>query len=169
MNVKIAREKIEEAIKAGAERLSAAGLKTKVRSFYTDKNLAETEEFSPKVILLFGDVAFGYESMDFDDYCNYSICCEVKSAEVNEKELEDGIAEFNKEIDKVIEKVSSATSPESVIEEILSIKPNLTERELRLVLANFAVQLFYQSRDKELESNIILYDYIKKSINGKEA
>lgn len=118
MNVKIAREKIEEVIKAGAERLSAAGLKTKVRSFYTDKNLAETEEFSPKVILLFGDVAFGYESMDFDDYCNYSICCEVKSAEVNEKELEDGIAEFNKEIDKVIEKVSSATSPESVIEEI---------------------------------------------------
>ena len=118
MNVKIAREKIEEAIKAGAERLSAAGLKTKVRSFYTDKNLAETDEFSPKVILLFGDVAFGYESMDFDDYCNYSICCEVKSAEVNEKELEDGIAEFNKEIDKVIEKVSSATSPESVIEEI---------------------------------------------------
>ena len=70
------------------------------------------------MILLFGDVAFGYESMDFDDYCNYSICCEVKSAEVNEKELEDGIAEFNKEIDKVIEKVSSATSPESVIEEI---------------------------------------------------
>ena len=52
---------------------------------------------------------------------------------------------------------------QSVIEEILSIKPNLTERELRLVLANFAVQLFYQSRDKELESNIILYDYIKKS------
>lgn len=55
------------------------------------------------------------------------------------------------------------TYNQSIIEEILSIKPNLTERELRLVLANFAVQLFYQSRGKELESNIILYDYIKKS------
>ncbi len=55
------------------------------------------------------------------------------------------------------------TYNQSVMEDILSIKPNLTERELRLVLANFAVQLFYQSRGKELESNIILYDYIKKS------
>lgn len=52
---------------------------------------------------------------------------------------------------------------QSIIEEILSIKPNLTDRELRLVLANFAVQLFYQSRGKEIESNIILYDYIKKA------
>ena len=55
------------------------------------------------------------------------------------------------------------TYNQSVIEEILSIKPNLTERELRLVLANFAVQLFYQSRGKELQNNIVLYDYIKKS------
>lgn len=55
------------------------------------------------------------------------------------------------------------TYNQSVIEEILSIKPNLTERELRLVLANFAIQLFYQSRGKELENNILLYDYIKKS------
>ena len=52
---------------------------------------------------------------------------------------------------------------QSVMEEILSIKSNFTERELRLVLANFAVQLFYQSRGKQLESNIVLYDYIKKS------
>ena len=55
------------------------------------------------------------------------------------------------------------TYNQSVMEEILSIKSNLTERELRLVLANFAIQLFYQSRGKQLESNIVLYDYIKKT------
>ena len=118
MNVKIAIEKIDEVLSGAESRLTEIGLKTKKRTFYTDKNLAETNEFSPKVILVFGDLAFGYEGMDKDDFCNYSICCEIKSAEVSDEELNDGIELFNEEIDKLIEKLGESDSPESVIEAI---------------------------------------------------
>lgn len=127
MNVKIAIEKMNEVLNDAEVRLRGAGLKTRKRTFYTDKNLAETQEFSPKVILLFGDLAFGYEGMEDDEYCNYSICCEIKSAEVSDEELEEGIELFLEEIEKLINRLNEANSPKAVIEEISTKQSNDAE------------------------------------------
>ena len=57
MTAKIARDKIEDAVLRASSKLKEAGLTTRPRSFYTDKNLTEEQEFSPKTILVFGDLA----------------------------------------------------------------------------------------------------------------
>ena len=131
MTARIARERIEAAVIAAAERLKEAGLLTKSRSFYTDKNLAESTEFSPTSLLLFGDLAFGCDDMEDDDYCNYSICCEIKTGLVDDTELEEGIAEFNKEIDAVIEKLANATSKSALLEEISKKQADEAEEAAR--------------------------------------
>ncbi len=118
MTARIAKERIEAAVLAAVGRLNGAGLLTKSRTFYTDKNLAESTEFSPSALLLFGDLAFGCDDMEDDDYCNYSICCEIKTGLVDEGELEAGIADFNNEIDSIIEKLANATSKSAFLEEI---------------------------------------------------
>ena len=118
MTAKIAREKIEDAVLAAEKKLKEIGLTTRPRSFYTDKNLSEAQEFSPKSLLVFGDLAFGYGQMEDDDYCNYSICCEIKTGLVDDAELADGIRAFEEEIDKVIARLKDASDPEAILEEI---------------------------------------------------
>ena len=118
MTAKIAREKIEDAVLAAEKKLKEIGLTTRPRSFYTDKNLSEAQEFSPKSLLVFGDLAFGYGQMEDDDYCNYSICCEIKTGLVDDGELADGIRAFEEEIDKVIARLKGASDPEAILEEI---------------------------------------------------
>ena len=118
MTAKIAREKIEDAVLAAEKKLKEVGLTTRPRSFYTDKNLTEAQEFSPKSLLVFGDLAFGYGEMELDDYCNYSICCEIKTGLVDDGELAEGIRAFEEEVDKIIAKLNGATNPEAVLEEI---------------------------------------------------
>ena len=67
---------------------------------------------------MFGDLAFGYGQMEDDDYCNYSICCEIKTGLVDDGELAEGIRAFEEEIDKVIAKLKGASDPEAILEEI---------------------------------------------------
>ena len=118
MTAKIARDKIEDAVLKASQKLKDAGLATRPRSFYTDKNLTEEQDFSPRSLLVVGDLAFGYGDMEDDDYCNYSICCEIKTGLVDDTELEDGIKAFLEEVDKVLTKLSTATNPSAVLEEI---------------------------------------------------
>ena len=131
MTAKIARDKIEDAVLRASSKLKEAGLTTRPRSFYTDKNLTEEQEFSPKTILVFGDLAFGYGDMEEDDYCNYSICCEIKTGLVDDKELEDGIAAFEDEIESVLTKLAKATNPSAVLEEISRLQSEEAEEAAR--------------------------------------
>lgn len=127
MTAKIAREKIEDAVLAAEKKLKEIGLTTRPRSFYTDKNLSEAQEFSPKSLLVFGDLAFGYGQMEDDDYCNYSICCEIKTGLVDDGELADGIRAFEEEIDKVIARLKGASDPEAILEEISKVQSEEAE------------------------------------------
>lgn len=118
MTARIAREKIEESILKAKGMLTEQGLTAKAESFYTDKNLDKSAEFTVKSILLFGNLSFGTPNMEEDEFCNYSICCEVKSGEVDEGELTKATEDFFAEIDALIKTLSGATSKEAVLSEL---------------------------------------------------
>ena len=118
MTVRIAKEKIEANIAEAKAKLTALGLDAKAESFYTDKNLDRSIEFNPKMILVFGNLTFGFPTAEEDDYCNFSICCELKSGEVSDEELEKSIRDFQEEVDTLISTLANATSKEKVLEDL---------------------------------------------------
>ncbi len=55
---------------------------------------------------------------------------------------------------------------QNIIENILSLNKNITEQDLRIILANFAIQLYYQSYElKKFDSNILLNLVNSSTIN----
>ena len=118
MTVSLAKEKIEAAILSAKAKLTEAGFYTVARSFFTDKNLIESREFSAKAILIFGDLQVGFEDMDSDDFCDFTICCEIKTGAVDELEIVKGIKTFEDEVAAFIEKAAAAKDPRAFIEEI---------------------------------------------------
>ena len=117
MTVQQAYEKIQAALLEKKEILEGCGLTTRVRAFYTDKNLAERSEFNAKCILVFGNVDIGTAELEDDDWCNFSLCAEIKTAEVEDSALDSALAEWSTEVDAFIEKARAAVSKETLITE----------------------------------------------------
>ena len=128
MTVQEAYSKIEAVLEEYAAPIRELGLDVKTRIFYTDKNLRETPEFTQKCIILFGDIAIGMPGMEREDYCNYSVCTEIKTAEVNEEELDAGLATLSNELSAFTESLSGATSAETVIRETARAQEQDAER-----------------------------------------
>lgn len=115
MTVQQAYEKIQTALVEKKTLLEDYGLTTRIRTFYTDKNLSEKSEFNAKCILVFGNIDIGTPNLEDDDWCNFSLCSEIKTAEVDDAALESALAEWTAELDAFIEKVKNATSREEFI------------------------------------------------------
>ena len=115
MTIQQAFEKIQTALVAKKEILEECGFTTRIRTFYADKNLAERTEFNAKCILVFGNVDIGTASLEEDDWCNFSLCAEIKTAEVDDAALESSLTEWAAEVDAFIEKAKAATSKEEFV------------------------------------------------------
>lgn len=117
MTVQQAYEKIQTALVEKKTVLEECGFVTRIRAFYTDKNLAEKSEFTAKCILVFGNIDIGTPELEDDDWCNFSLCAEIKTAEVEDAALENALSEWSAEIDAFIEKVKDAPSREKLVAE----------------------------------------------------
>lgn len=119
MNLHEAREKIAAKLEELAAPIKEAGLTTVTRIIYTDKNLQEYSEFNEKCILIFGDIAIGTEELERDEYCNYSMCCEVKTALVNDAEIDTEINKLEGDVSAFLETLKASTvSPTELIDKI---------------------------------------------------
>ena len=119
MNLHEAREIMAKKLEELAAPIKEKGLEVVTRILYTDRTLQEYSEFNEKCILIFGDIAIGTEDLDRDDYCNYSMCCEVKTALVNDAELEKEINNLDGELAAFMEKLEkSGKTPTALISEI---------------------------------------------------
>ena len=119
MNLHEAREIMAKKLEELAAPIKEKGLEVVTRVLYTDRTLQEYSEFNEKCILIFGDIAIGTEDLDRDDYCNYSMCCEVKTALVNDAELEKEINNLDGELAAFMEKLEkSGKTPTALISEI---------------------------------------------------
>ena len=146
MTVQQAYEKIQAALTEKKEILEGCGLTTRVRAFYTDKNLAERSEFNAKCILVFGNIDIGTTELEEDDWCNFSLCAEIKTAEVDDASLESAISDWSAEVDAFIEKAKAASSKESLIAETSRAQ----EAEAEAAAMEFAKEI------KKVRSKMIL-------------
>ena len=64
MTIQQAFEKIQTALVAKKEILEECGFTTRIRTFYTDKNLSEKTEFTAKCILVFGNIDIGTPELE---------------------------------------------------------------------------------------------------------
>lgn len=108
MNINEARERLAARLDALAAPIKEKGLKAETRILYTDKNLHEYSEFNEKCILIFGDIAIGTDELERDEFCNYSICCEVKTALVDDLEFEKEVNNLDGEVTSFLEKLEAA-------------------------------------------------------------
>ena len=99
MTAEQAKQIITNTMTEAAELCKKKGLAATARVYYSDKALRECAEFNDSVILLFGAIKLGLDSMDEEDYCTYGLCCETKLGEVKDSELEKEIAEFKANLD----------------------------------------------------------------------
>ena len=83
-----ARERLAAEIVNLTTELSELGAVVRNRIYYFDKNLLEHDDFNGKTILLVGNISVGTENMESDDYCDFAACVEIRTAYVNEDELE---------------------------------------------------------------------------------
>ena len=111
MNIVEANEKIAARLDALAAPIREKGLKAEARILYTDKNLHEYSEFNEKCILVFGDIAIGTDELERDEFCNYSVCCEVKCALVDDTELEKELNNLDGEVTAFLEKLEKSDKP----------------------------------------------------------
>lgn len=119
MNVTEAHSKIAEELERLAAPLRERGLTVITRVMYADKNLQDFTEFDAKCILIFGDVAVGTEELDRDDFCNYSMCCEIKTGLISEEEFTSELNNLDGELTAFTEKLDGSTvSREALITEI---------------------------------------------------
>lgn len=128
MTVQEAYTKINEVLEEYSTPIRELGLDVKTRVFYTDKNLRETPEFNQKCIIIFGDIAIGTPDMEREDYCNFSICSEIKTVIVNDEDMENGLKTLREELDAFKEKLSGATSVAAVIKETARIQEEEAEK-----------------------------------------
>lgn len=106
MNVVEATVKIEEKLLELSAPIKEMGFSIENRILYADKNLQEYTEFTPKCILIFGDIAIGTEELERDEYCNYSLCVEVKTGLVDELELEGELNSLEGELEAFKDKLT---------------------------------------------------------------
>ncbi len=109
MTVKEAYNKINTAVATQMKELEALGLYVTGRMYYNDKNLFELTEYTPKCILVFGSMRVGLEDMEEDDLCGYAISAEIKAGEVDEAEVDESIAFFEKELDILKKRIGAAS------------------------------------------------------------
>ena len=100
--------KIAEKLEQFSAPARAAGLAVITRIIYADRMLKEYSEFNEKCILVYGDIAIGTDELERDEYCNFSMCCEVKTALVNEEELEKEINNLDGEMTAFMEKLEKS-------------------------------------------------------------
>ena len=105
MNIIEAAIKVEEKLNSLSAPLKEMGFSVECRILYADKTLQEYTEFTPKCILIFGDIAIGNEDLERDEYCNYSLCVEVKTGLVDEVELEGEINSLEGELEAFKDKL----------------------------------------------------------------
>ena len=98
MNLHEANEKIAAKLEELSAPMEEAGLKVEARILYADRTLREYSEFNDRCILVYGDIAIGTEELERDEYCNFSICCEVKTGLVDDTELEKELNDLDGEI-----------------------------------------------------------------------
>ena len=146
MTIQQAFEKIQTALVAKKEILEECGFTTRIRTFYADKNLAERTEFSAKCILVFGNIDIGTASLEEDDWCNFSLCAEIKTAEVDDAALESSLTEWAAEVDAFIEKAKAATSKE----EFVTATCRTQEAEAEAAAAEFTKEI------KKVRSKMLL-------------
>ena len=119
MNLHEANEKIAAKLEALSAPIKEAGLKVEARILYADRTLREYSEFNDRCILVYGDIAIGTEELERDEYCNFSMCCEVKTGLVDDTELEKEMNDLDGEIVAFTEKLEkSEKSATALITEI---------------------------------------------------
>lgn len=138
MTVIQAEEKIAAALEEFAAPLRERGLTVVTRVLYTDKNLAEMSEFNPKCILVFGDVAIGTEDMERDDYCNYSMCCEIKTGLINDEEFTKEMNNLDGELEALKDKLDADGADAKAIVRDIAKKQ---ESEAESAAKDFALQM----------------------------
>lgn len=137
MTVQQAYERMQTALVEKKTLIEDYGLTTRVRAFYTDKNLAEQSEFNAKCILVFGNIDIGTPELEDDDWCNFSLCAEIRTGEVEEAALESAIKEWSDEVDAFIEKLKNAPSREKLVTETCRAQ----EAEAEKAAAEFAKEI----------------------------
>ena len=138
MTVIQAEERLAAALEEFAAPLRERGLKAITRVIYTDKNLAEISEFNPKCILMFGDIAVGTEDMDRDDYCNFSMCTEIKTGLIKDDEFEGEINNLDGEVEALKDKLDAEGA---VAAEVISKIAKKQEADAELAAEDFARQM----------------------------
>ena len=137
MTVQQAYERIKEALTQKQTALEECGLITKARAFYTDKNLIAKSEFDAKCILVFGNVDIGTSELEEDDWCNFSLCTEIKTATVEDAALESALEEWSAEVDAFAEKVKASDSHSATVAETCRKQ----EAEAEAAAAEFAQEI----------------------------
>lgn len=137
MTVQQAYERIQTVLAEKKTLLEDYGLTTRARAFYTDKNLAEQREFNAKCILVFGNIDVGTAELEDDDWCNFSLCSEIKTGEVDEAALESSIKEWSDEVDAFVERVKSSPTPSKLIADTCRAQ----EAEAEAAAAEFAKEI----------------------------
>lgn len=118
MNVNEARELVKNTVSEAMTLVNEAGLISRGRTYFCDKNLTQITEFNTKAILLFGSIEIGTEDIESDEFCTYALCCEIKTGTVNEEELEREILDFKKDVQALIDEILTAPSKKGKILEI---------------------------------------------------
>ena len=126
-----ARERLAAEIVNLTTELSELGAVVRNRIYYFDKNLLEHDDFNGKTILLVGNISVGTENMESDDYCDFAACVEIRTAYVNEDELEKAIAEFKEEILKFKDGAKDISNIENYVKAISKKQSEDAERASR--------------------------------------
>ena len=113
-----AKKRLAEEISYLVKELDGLGVVIKNRIYYFDKNLLEHDDFNSKTILIVGNIGVGTENMESDDFCDFAACVEIRTAYVNEDELNKAVAELKDEVLKFTEGAKEAESIEAYITEI---------------------------------------------------
>ena len=113
-----AKERLAAEINSILVELEEIGAIVKNRIYYFDKNLFEHDDFSTKAILIVGNISVGTENTEPDDFCDFAACVEIRTAYVNEDELNKAVAELKDEVLKFTEGAKEAESLEAYINEI---------------------------------------------------
>lgn len=145
MTVNETIEKIRALLDSTDAQLSQSGLIKKTKIFFTDKNLAERASFSEDCILLFGDIAIGCADMEEDDYCDFSICVEIKTGLVDDDELSKEIKTFEEEIAAFKSALSAESDLEKVIRDVSEKQAKEAEdaaSEFRLEMKKMKMKLY---------------------------
>lgn len=137
MTVQQAYEKIQTALVEKKALIEECGLTTRIRAFYTDKNLVEKNEFTAKCILVFGNVDIGTPALEDDDWCNFSLCAEIKTGEVDDAALEAALNDWSKEVDSFMEQAKIAPSREEFVTETCRAQ----EREAEAAAEEFTKEI----------------------------